>query len=140
MQKEAHDCHGPDGKEIMNSVPMEMPIGFRRPLTMAEQIAQATRHEVSMWAAARGAETFEEADDFDVDDDVDPTSPWELEFDPHTGKEYSKEEKAFLDKKRQEFEYFVAESKKRSRHKGNEGGGRTAPKQKKQLENDEENE
>jgi len=29
-----------------------------------------------------GAETFEEADDFDVNDDMDPMSPYEEQFDP----------------------------------------------------------
>lgn len=40
------------------------------------------RRELSNQAAADGQETFEEADDFDVDDEpADPTTPWELNFD-----------------------------------------------------------
>lgn len=38
--------------------------------------------KLRMEALAAGQETFEEADDFDVDDDFDPTSPYEVNFDP----------------------------------------------------------
>lgn len=31
---------------------------------------------------AQGQETFDEADDFDIGDDFDPTSPYESDFDP----------------------------------------------------------
>lgn len=33
-------------------------------------------------AAAAGYESFEEADDFEVGDDFDPSSPYETDFDP----------------------------------------------------------
>ncbi len=45
-----------------------------------------TLHELmarmSQLAQERGEETLEEADDFDVGDDFDPTSPWEEQFSP----------------------------------------------------------
>lgn len=33
-------------------------------------------------AEAEGMETFEESDDFDVGDDLDPSTPYEADFDP----------------------------------------------------------
>lgn len=67
------------GHEVPDPTPVEWPAGVRRPETLTEQIQRMVRVAVSQQAAAAGMETFEEADDFDIEDeDGDPTSPYEL--------------------------------------------------------------
>lgn len=71
------------GREILDSTPMQPPIGYHRTPSLAEQIRNMVRSEkLALEAEAAGAETFEEADDFDVGDDFDPSSPYETDFDP----------------------------------------------------------
>lgn len=70
------------GREIADQRPVELPLGVRRPPSMAEMIQAAVRREMSAAAAARGQETFEEADDFEVDEDPDPLSPYEIPVSP----------------------------------------------------------
>lgn len=70
------------GHEIPDPQPMVMPAGFRRPETLAEQVARLVKGAVSRMAEEEGAETFEESEDFDVDDDFDPRTPYEEIFDP----------------------------------------------------------
>lgn len=101
------------GEELMDSRPLDIPIGFKRPETLAETIQRMVRNEASRVAAANDMETFEEADDFDVGDDYDPSSPWELEFDPELGKEVPKEVKAELDRSRAQFDEAVRIEKTR---------------------------
>lgn len=69
--------------------PVAIPAGFRRPPTLAEQVARLVRSErFNREAAEAGFETFEEADDFDIDDDPpDPSTPFEPFFDPGLGRE-----------------------------------------------------
>lgn len=81
-----------NGHEILDQTPLSLPVGFKRPETLAEQVQRLVRTSVSREAAAAGAETFEEAEDFDVDDEVDPTSPYEEHFDPTLGKSISAQE------------------------------------------------
>lgn len=67
------------GWEVPDPTPVAWPAGVRRPETLTEQIRRLVRLEVSQVAAAQGMETFEEADDFDVDDDDGEfVSPYEL--------------------------------------------------------------
>lgn len=62
--------------------PMAVPVGFTAPPSLIEMIRTYVRRELSQNAVKHQAESFEEADDFDVPDDpVDPSSPWELNFD-----------------------------------------------------------
>lgn len=67
------------GREIPDSVPMEAPIGWNRPPTIQEMVQRYIRIEMSKQAAAEGQETFEEADDFDWDEE-EPLSPYELQM------------------------------------------------------------
>lgn len=67
------------GFEIPDPTPMAPPIGYKRQPSLAEQIREMVRSEkLAQEAAAAGAETFEEADDFDVEDDEFPASPYEM--------------------------------------------------------------
>lgn len=72
-----------EGREILDPTPMEPPVGYSRQPSLSEQIREMVRSEkLRQEAEAAGMETFEEADDFDVGDDYDPTSPYENDFDP----------------------------------------------------------
>lgn len=71
------------GEEIPDSQRPELPLGFKKPESLAEQVRRLIRSEhVRQAAMASGHETFEEADDFEVGDDYDPRSPYEEVFDP----------------------------------------------------------
>lgn len=71
------------GRELPDPTPIAPPIGYRRQPSLAEQIRQMVRSEkLAQELDARGVETFEEADDFDVGDDYDPQSPYEATFEP----------------------------------------------------------
>lgn len=59
------------GHEVLDTTPIERPVGWTRPPTMQEMIQRYVREEVSRAAAQAGEESFEEAEDFDVDDDPD---------------------------------------------------------------------
>jgi len=67
-----------DGREIPDPTPAAIPFQFSRPLSLQEEIKRFVRIEASRAAADAGAESFEEADDFEVDEDPDPLSPYEL--------------------------------------------------------------
>lgn len=70
------------GEEMPDPTPIEIDAGLKRPLTLQEQIRRLVRDETVRHALAQdGIETFEEADDFNVGDDFDPTSPYEEDFD-----------------------------------------------------------
>lgn len=72
-----------NGEEIPDSTKPEVPLGFKKPESLAEQVRRLVRSEQMRLAAqSQGFETFEEADDFDVGDDFDPRSPYEEVFDP----------------------------------------------------------
>lgn len=68
--------------EIVSAIPVAPPVGYKKQPSMVDHIRGLVRSEHLRWAAeAGGAETFEEADDFDIGDDLDPTSPYESTFD-----------------------------------------------------------
>lgn len=60
-----------------------IPMGHKRPESLSEQVARLVRNsEFARMVAAQGLETFEEADDFEVDDDIPlPNTPWERDHD-----------------------------------------------------------
>lgn len=69
------------GQEVNDPTPMEPPLGYRRTLSLAEQI----RQQIMIAKAIQGDdenESFDDADDFEVGDDYDPSSPYEQDFDP----------------------------------------------------------
>lgn len=65
------------GNELPDPTPIAVPAGFARPETLAQQMARLIRsHEYQRRLSDAGAETFQEANDFDVDDEeieVNPT-------------------------------------------------------------------
>lgn len=67
--------------EYPDPTPVEMPLGHQTPPTLAEQIKSMIRYEMSEAMDDDGYETWEEADDFDVDEDhgdLDLTSQYDL--------------------------------------------------------------
>lgn len=85
---EKQPLYGPaKGREMPDAKPMEIPVGFKRPETLAEQVQRLVRTQLSQEAAQSGLETFEEANDFDIaDDPIEPGTPYEEEFDPVLGR------------------------------------------------------
>lgn len=78
------------GHEILDPTPVAIPAGFREPERLAETIQRLVRRGISDLAAEQGFETFEEAEDFDVDDDTfDPATPFETFHDPVLNREIS---------------------------------------------------
>jgi len=75
------------GREKPNPTPMAPPIGYRRQPTIAEQMRQMIQL-ASLEAAQAGAETEEEANDFDVGEDMEPNTPYEHDFDPDPALEH----------------------------------------------------
>lgn len=66
------------GREIPDPTPVAVPAGWARPPSMEELIRRHIRVEMSRQAADQGLETFEESDDFEVDEEGDPLSPYEI--------------------------------------------------------------
>lgn len=68
------------GREDPDQTPIAIPIGFSQPESIESMIARAVRSHAFMEAARRNnRETFDEADDFDVDDDPELKSPYEID-------------------------------------------------------------
>lgn len=72
------------GFEIPDQTPVAVPAYIKK-YDQRDTIKELIRQALSQEAHNAGYETFEEADDFDVGDDYDPTSPYEECFDPDTG-------------------------------------------------------
>lgn len=89
LSGEVRQLQTPYGHEVPDSTPVAIPAGFKRPETMEEIVKRMVRTQISREAAEKGEETFEEADDFEVDDDFDPSTPYEVLFDPVLEREVS---------------------------------------------------
>lgn len=69
-----------DGREVPNPNPIviHFPSG---PVSDYDRVRELIRRELSLEAAQRDQESFEDANDFDVDDDLFPVSPHEYDAD-----------------------------------------------------------
>lgn len=75
--------HDKYGREIPDPVPMAPPVGYTPPFSMVAHLKEIVRRELSEVAASQELETYEDADDFDIEDDpIDPHTPYEAVFDP----------------------------------------------------------
>lgn len=83
------------GREVPDTTPVEMPLGFKRPKPLQQIVREMIQREFSEQADAEGKETFDEANDFDVEDDDLPPSPHELLDDEH---EFRLAEQEMLDR------------------------------------------
>lgn len=70
----------PTAVEKLDDTPVAVPLKFKAVETSTERMRRIIREEMSRAAEDQGHETFEEADDFDVGDDYDPRSPYEMTF------------------------------------------------------------
>jgi len=78
----AEERHNENGEEILDPTPMQPPIGYKKTLSLAEQIRQQIRlHKLDLEDNAI-TETDEEADDFEVGDDYEPLSKHENDHIP----------------------------------------------------------
>lgn len=74
------------GHEVPDPTVIEPPLGYVPQPDLMEQMRRMLRSELSRIAEDAEFETFDEADDFDLDDDpVDYSSPYEEFFDPAPG-------------------------------------------------------
>lgn len=73
-------CHNKQGGETPDPTPLSVTVGLKKPPTIQEMIKKYMA-AASLDASMKGLDSFEEADDFDCDDDFDPTSPYEHDFD-----------------------------------------------------------
>jgi len=72
-----------DGRFLPDPVPMAPPVGYVKQESMSDIVRRMVQGEhLRLAALEAGQETFDEAEDFDVGDDFDPTSPYEEIFDP----------------------------------------------------------
>lgn len=79
--------YGPDVGPAIDGTPVAIPAGFKKPETMEERLKRFIRREMSDAAVRQGAESFDEANDFELPDDpVDPATPFEEFFDPVLGR------------------------------------------------------
>lgn len=70
LTKLAHAYINSEGKEVLNPVPHFISVGSRRkPFDTREEIRRILRQELSMEMKQQGVESFDEADDFDIEDD-----------------------------------------------------------------------
>lgn len=68
----------PDRRERPNQTPVEIPVGVIQPESLESIMARMINERFSQMAEERGMETFEEADDFDIDDEL-PKTPYEMQ-------------------------------------------------------------
>lgn len=83
MSKRSEARHSADGGELLDPVPMQPPMGYKKTPTLSEQIAQQVRRmKLELLQDDSIGETDEEADDFEVGDDFEPLSPHENDHIP----------------------------------------------------------
>lgn len=72
----------PDGSELPDPRPVELPVGFERPESIQEMIRRfVTDPAIRRELEANDVESFDEADDLDIEDDL-PQTPHEDRYDP----------------------------------------------------------
>lgn len=118
------------GYEVPDPQPMQVRTGFKRPETLAEQVQRLVRGAISRQAEEAGMETFEDSEDFDVESDSEPNTPYEEFFDPVLGKsltprEFQAHEAIYRDRYlRAQQEYFSALDRAEVLRKGGRAGNR----------------
>lgn len=94
--------HNEKGEEILDPTVIEPPLGYQKTPSLAEQIAQQVRRmKLELLQDDSIAETEEEADDFEVEDDMFPASYHENDHIPKIG-ELKRRAKAINDAIREE--------------------------------------
>jgi hypothetical protein len=71
--------HLPDGREVVNPVPVAPPVGYVQEISVMDQIMAKLAAQQRILAEDAIYETEADADDFDVEDEFDPFSMFELQ-------------------------------------------------------------
>ena len=80
-----------EGREVFDPTPVAPPVGYVKQPSLFEQVRDMVRGEaLRLYADAQDMESFEEADDFDVDDDYDPRTPYEQTFEGSVQNDWEK--------------------------------------------------
>lgn len=66
------------GRERPDSRPVAPPVGYKKQPTMVDHVRALVARQLSELAAASGHESFEEANDFEVGEDSDPETAYEV--------------------------------------------------------------
>lgn len=83
QEKLAPQRHNENGEEILDPTPMQPPLGYKKTLSLHEQIAQQVRlAKLQLLDDVNLEETDEEADDFEVGEDFEPLSKYENDHMP----------------------------------------------------------
>lgn len=106
------------GLEVLSNLRKTLHIKPRRPVSQDQQF-RLWLDQQSKLAALKGEDTYEEFTDFGVDEDFElpANSPYELVYDPISGKEVLPAEKIWLDQKRAEWTAQEAQKRKAERAK-----------------------
>lgn len=81
--KRSPEKHDEDGGEVIDPTPMQPPLGYKRSLSLSEQIAQQVRiAHLKILEDSAVSETEDEADDFEVGDEYEPLSKYENDHMP----------------------------------------------------------
>lgn len=103
------------GLEVLSKVKAAVQIKLRRPVSEHQRFRQYLDQQ-SKLASMAGEDTYEEFIDFGPEEDfTGPNSPYELVYDPRTGKEVLPAEKIWLDQQRAAFDAAEAEKRKQAR-------------------------
>lgn len=66
------------GEELMDPTPVALPMTFRRPESIGDMMKRLIKNHLSRAAEAESKESFDEADDFDIEgEEKDPITPYE---------------------------------------------------------------
>lgn len=85
-EKRGPDKHDENGGEVIDPTPMQPPLGYKKSLSLSEQIAQQVRvANLKLLEDMALEETEEEADDFEVGEDYEPLSKYENDHVPTLG-------------------------------------------------------
>lgn len=85
-EKKSPSRHDETGGEIIDPTPMQPPLGYKKTLSLSEQIAQQVRiANLKILEDMALDETDEEADDFEIGDDFEPLSKHENDHMPTLG-------------------------------------------------------
>lgn len=66
-----------NGQFYPDPTPVAPPIGYVQEPSMFDRVREMIQRDASMRAQAAGFESFEDADDFYIEDDIEPFSPYE---------------------------------------------------------------
>lgn len=66
------------GREVPDTTPVQRTVEIETAISRHRQMQEFIRREMSRIAAAQGEESFEEADDFEVDEDPEMLSAYEI--------------------------------------------------------------